>query len=243
MSVIDDRFVRQLPMFAGGADDQARLRGAIAVVCGVGGLGCAASMYLAAAGTGTIVLIDHETVDQTNLNRQILYAPTDIGQSKTLVAAARLAELFPDCAVTPVVGRLEETLHGFSDADVVFDCLDSVDARLHLARLVHASRQTTVSAACEGLRGHVAVLYPDSGACLGCLYPRARQSGPVPVLGATPGALGAAQAAAGVQLLTGRKPLYNELFVLDLEQFTSQNVVIGPHPHCPVCGGRHAGQV
>ena len=122
-----DRHARHVALPQIGDDGQTRIADATALLIGVGGLGCAAASYLASSGVGQLMLCDFDTVDPTNLGRQILYGPDDIGELKAIVAAERLAIINPEIQITPIIDRLDDDAlaEAVGQADVILDGSDN----------------------------------------------------------------------------------------------------------------------
>jgi molybdopterin/thiamine biosynthesis adenylyltransferase len=148
-----DRYARHLALAGFGAGEQARLRASTALVIGAGGLGSPALLYLAAAGVGRLAVSDFDTVDVTNLQRQVLFTTADVGQPKAEAAATPRA-LNPDTVIVPVDARLAgEALAGGRRADVVLDCSDNFATRFALNAACVAAAQAAGFRGCDPLRG------------------------------------------------------------------------------------------
>jgi molybdopterin/thiamine biosynthesis adenylyltransferase len=229
-----------------GGPGQARLKAARALVVGAGGLGAPAALYLAAAGVGRIVLMDADTVSLSNLQRQILFATDDIGQSKAQRGAARLAALNPEIEVIADPRMLDEdnAQEAVADVDVVVDGLDSYGARFILNAARHRARVPMVSGAIERFSGQVAVF--DSGRdpespCYRCLVreapPDAASCAQVGVVGAMAGVVGSWIALETIKLLTGAgEILSGRLLMIDGLSGEARAARLRPDPACPVCG-------
>ncbi len=187
---------------------------------GVGGLGTVASLYLALAGVGRLILVDSETVEPTNLNRQILYRDEDVGKPKAFVAAERLRQANPDVEVEAYAERLDEGLAEelVGRADVVVDGLDNWSTRMMLDRVCWRLGKPLVHAGIYGVYGQATTVIPGRTPCLRCIFPGVRDTGqPFPVVGFTPGVLGLIEAAEAIKLLTGfGRTLAGRLLVVDL---------------------------
>ena len=168
------RYARHLALAGFGEQEQARLRSASALVIGAGGLGSPALLYLAAAGIGRLVISDFDSVDLTNLQRQVLFTTEDVGRPKAEAAAARLAALNPETAVTAINARLldDALLRAVSEADLVLDCSDNFGTRFALNRACVAAQKPLVSGAAIRLEGQLAVFRLDrpGGPCYRCLW-------------------------------------------------------------------------
>ncbi len=239
------RYARQILLPEVGGAGQARLLAAKVLVIGAGGLGSPLLLYLAAAGVGTITVVDDDAVALSNLQRQILYATTDVGAPKAVCAAVRLASLNPDPQVTPLVARVTaENAAGLVAAhDVVADCCDNFGSRFLINDACAAVDKPLVFAAVQGFAGQVAVFDPARGGpCLRCFNPAPRGAGPrggeeIGILGAMAGMAGAAQALAVVKtILDLGDDRTGSVQILDGLAGTTRRVRLTRDPACPVCG-------
>ena len=234
------RYDRQIRIPGFGVEGQLKLKKALAVVVGLGGLGCPAATYLASAGFGHLRLVDGGRVEESNLNRQVLYRRADVGRYKATLAAERLGELNPHVYVEPVAEELTEDNVGelLKGADVVLDCLDNWRTRLLLNRACVGLRVPLVHAGVKGFYGQVMTVLPGEGPCLSCLL---RATPPeeelVPVIGATAATLACIQVLEAVKLVTGLgRPLVGRLLLFDGLEMRFEEVVVSRAPDCPVCG-------
>ena len=241
-----DRYARQRMLQGMGAEGQERLAGATVGVMGVGGLGSPASMYLAAAGIGRLVLADPQVPEESNLNRQVLHWTEDVGtRSKVDSAARKLAALNPNIEVLAKAVEVsrDNIADVFEGCTILLDCLDSVPARMVLNE--HALRTGTpaVHAAVEGWHGQVTVMVPGETPCLACLFPRApRAAGDIPIIGVTAGVFGCLQAGEAIKLITGiGQPLTSKMLIGDLSSQYWDTVEIGRARECPACSP-HSGR-
>ena len=236
-----ERYDRQLRVPGFGLEGQARLRRASVMVVGVGGLGCPASMYLAAAGVGRLVLVDGEAVELSNLNRQVLHWSGDVGRLKVSSAAEKLRSLNPEVEVVEVSSKLDErnAAELVSEVDVVVDGLDNFRARFIVNEACVRASKPYVYAGVRGFEGRLMTILPGKGPCLRCLLPSdPPEPGVVPVLGATPGVVGALEAMEAIKLITGLgEPLAGRLLVFDGLSMSFQVVKVERRPGCPVCSG------
>jgi adenylyltransferase/sulfurtransferase len=205
-----ERYSRHLLLPEIGAAGQEKLKRARVLVIGAGGLGSPASLYLAAAGIGTLGVVDHDRVDLSNLQRQLLFATADVGASKVLAAQARLRALNPD--ITVIAHELE--LRGGNALDLVrsYDLVVDGSDRLSTRYLVNDAcvllGKPLVSAAIHRFEGQAMSYVPGRGPCYRCLFPQSAE-GLVPncaeagVLGVLPGVLGALQATEAIKLVLG----------------------------------------
>jgi molybdopterin/thiamine biosynthesis adenylyltransferase len=238
-----ERYARHLVLREIGGPGQQKLKSASALVVGAGGLGSPASLYLAAAGVGRIVMIDHDVVDRSNLQRQVLYSEADIGRPKVEAAAERLLALNPHIRVEPVQARLtddnaRELVRG---VDLVLDGTDDFGVRFCVNAACVAEARTLVSGAIGRWTGHVGVF--RGRPCYRCLVPEtppeAETCSVVGVMGALAGVIGSMMAVEAVKVVTGAgEPLAGRLLVYDALAAETRTVKIGADPECEVCGGQ-----
>jgi len=217
------------------------------LVVGAGGLGCAALLYLAAAGVGHLTVADGDAVEWSNLQRQILHGAADLGRRKAASAAESLTALNPHCRVEALDRRLDPaSLRALTpDFDVVLDASDNFSTRFLLAEYCWQRRLPLVSAAVTGWHGQLLVQIPHpENPCYRCLVPEAPPPEAVPpssrvgVLGAVAGVLGSIQAVEALKLLLGRaSDLTRRLLAYDGLQGRFQTVDRPKRPGCLLCGG------
>ena len=223
---------------------QQRLLDSRALIVGLGGLGAPVALYLAAAGVGELVLVDFDTVDLTNLQRQIIHSHDTIGTPKVRSAQATLARINPRCRVRPIAEKLEgETLErAVAEADVVLDCSDNFATRFAINRACVRQGKPLVSGSAIRWEGQVAVFNDRPGApCYHCLY---GDSGELDascaangILAPVVGIIGSIQATEAIKLLTGAgEPLSGRLLLLDALTMALRTLKLRPDPGCPVCG-------
>ena len=207
-----------------GAAGQLRLKAARVLVVGCGGLGCPVLQYLAAAGVGTLGLLDADVVDETNLHRQILFGPADVGQPKALVAAARLGALNPFVALVPhpVYLSAANALALLAEYDVVVDCTDNFATRYLVNDACVLLAKPLVFGAIFKFDGQVTVFNHQGGPTYRCLFPAPPAPGEAPscaeigVLGVLPGLVGTLQATETLKVITGLGELLSgRLLVID----------------------------
>lgn len=216
------------------------------LVVGAGGLGSPAAMYLAAAGVGTLVLADHDAVDLTNLQRQILHSAEAIGRPKVESGRDALRRLNPLCSVQVVPRRLEgeALLAEVAQADVVLDCSDNFATRHEINRACLHHRKPLVSGAAIRFDGQVSVfdLRSPANPCYHCLFPEGDDVDEVRcavmgVFAPLVGIIGATQAAEALKLIVGcGVPLAGRLLLLDGLAMDWRSVSFGKDPGCAVCG-------
>ncbi len=219
-----------------------------ALVIGVGGLGAPAAMALAAAGVGTLGLIDPDVVELSNLHRQPLYASADVGRAKVEVAAERLGALAPALRVETWRARFGPAdAHLLGSFDVVLDGTDTIAAKFVLSDAAVAAGVPLVHAGVLGFRAQLLTVLPGRSACYRCVFEEAPPPGDVPscqeagVLGPVTALAGALQAAEALRLLTGLPPAHaNALLAVDTQAGSWRTVPVAPNPRCPACAPRAA---
>lgn len=236
------RYTRQLQMPEIGEAGQRALGAASVAICGLGGLGSAVGHYLAAAGIGRLSLIDHGSVELSNLNRQVLYRDDDIGRRKAELAAIRLQALAPQANLEVRDALIDQhsAARLVADADMVVDALDNFEARLALNAACVASRKPLIHGACAGFEGRVAtLLLHEQSPCLVCLYADPPPpAGETPILGATAGLVGAAQAGEAIKALLGIAALAEQLLLIDTATWDVRKLSVKRRFDCAACGGR-----
>ncbi|GAB6147490.1 HesA/MoeB/ThiF family protein [Stetteria hydrogenophila] len=233
-----ERYARQLSLI--GREGQEALGRARVAVVGLGGLGSAVALYLAAAGVGELVLVDGDVVEVHNLNRQILYEASDVGLPKAVLAARRVRALNPGVRVRPVQARIRPGSAGeaIGDVDVVVDCLDNWEARLALDEYAWSAGIPLVHAAVDGWHGQLTVVKRGVTTCLACLAPGKLAGKPVPAIGPAVGLVGALEALEVLKLVTGvGEPSYNRLLAVDALTPSIEAVELEPVP-CEPCRER-----
>ncbi|MDO4571773.1 MAG: HesA/MoeB/ThiF family protein [Clostridia bacterium] len=242
---MNDRYARhrQIPGF-GDAGQQA-LSSARVLVIGAGGLGSPAILYLAAAGVGRLAVADGDRVSPSNLQRQTLYTPADIGKNKAEAACAFIGRFNPEVQAVCLperldAGRLARLLPGF---DCVLDCTDCLESKYLVNDLCTRLAKPFVHAGVSGMAGQL-MCCPPGHACLRCALPEPGSSAAADagVLGAAAGAIGALQAAEAVKLITGvGRPLADALLHIDAGAGEAHRIAVPKNPACPACGPkRHA---
>ncbi|MFT4174700.1 MAG: molybdopterin-synthase adenylyltransferase MoeB [Rhodocyclaceae bacterium] len=229
-------------------DGQAALLAARILIVGAGGLGSPAAMYLASAGVGELVLCDGDTVDLTNLQRQILHGEHSIGQPKVESGRDTLARLNREARVEAVHRRLEgdELDAQVARASVVLDCSDNFATRHAVNRACVAHRIPLVSGAAIRFAGQVSVfdLRQADRPCYHCLFPQGddveeMRCAVMGVLAPLTGLVGSIQAIEAIKLIAGcGEPLVGRLLLIDALTMEMRTMRYGRDPGCPVCGGR-----
>lgn len=244
------RYARHLLLDEVGIEGQTRLLASQALIVGAGGLGSPAAMYLAAAGVGHLVLADHDTVDLTNLQRQIAHTTARVGQNKVDSARDTLAQLNPHTRITALAQRLEGDAmdHWVSQSDVVLDCTDNFTTRIALNAACVRHRKPLVSGAAIRFDGQVSVfdMRHDDAPCYQCLFPdaddvEAPSCATMGVFSPVVGIVGSVQAAEALKVLMGvGTTLAGRLQRLDALHMEWRTVGVDRDPACPACGQRHA---
>ena len=238
-----DRYARQLVLSELGGPGQQALKRARVLIVGLGGVGAPAALYLAAAGVGTLGLIDHDAVALSNLQRQIIFTTADAERPKVEAGAAHLAALNPHVAVEPFVERLtpDNARSIIERFDVVLDGTDDFETRFAVNAACVAAGKPLVSGALGRWNGQVGVFAGKP--CYQCLVPEtppdAETCARVGVVGALAGLVGAACALEAIKLVTGAgRPLTGRLTLHDGLSGQTRTVRIAADPDCPVCGDR-----
>jgi adenylyltransferase/sulfurtransferase len=230
----------QLPQIA--AAGQTRLKKSRVLIVGAGGLGSPVALYLAAAGVGHITIIDGDTIDLTNLQRQILFSTEQVGQMKAVVACQRLLALNPDICVEAVTAHLraDNVERLISQVDLVVDCTDNFTARYLINDNCVALQKPWVFASIYQFSGQCALFTPAS-ACFRCLFPEPPQiladCNAAGVLGVLPGLLGTLQANEAIKYLAGLHcALENNLLLVEALDVTTKKIRLAKNTACKVCG-------
>ncbi len=232
----ETRYARQEYLKAADGTFNDILNRSSVLICGAGGLGCPAAIYLTAAGLGKLGIIDSDTVNDSNLNRQILYNPSDTGKKKASLAKERLQLFNPDVKIDSYCQFITEELLNrlLPGYDLVMDCTDNYPTRLIIASAAYRLSKPAVTAGVREFEGFV--LNTRKSACFGCLYEKEPKNNSRPqVLGAAAGALGAMAAAQALLFLTGSCSENRNLMLLDLAGLECSSVKLEKNPNCPVC--------
>ena len=239
------RYSRQMILPEVGPGGQERLLQAKVLIVGLGGLGCPAALYLAAAGVGTLGLVDFDQVDVTNLQRQVLYTSADAGRSKVARGAQRLRALNPDIQIREYAGRFSahNALDIVSAYDYVIDGTDNFPTRYLVNDACVLAGKINVYGSILRFEGQVSVLAHAQGPCYRCLFPAPPRPGDVPncaeagVFGVLPGLIGTAQAAEVIKLILGIGiALIGRLLLLNALNMQWQSMQVSRASDCPICG-------
>ena len=238
------RYSRHLVLPEVGLSGQEKLKRASVACVGAGGLGSPVALYLAAAGVGRIGLIDHDTVDESNLQRQVLYRTADVGRSKLAAAHAALIGLNPGIEVVCHDLRLSaaNAVAVLGDYDMVIDGADNFPTRYLVNDACVLLGKPEVWASIYRWEGQVSVFDAKRGPCYRCLFPRMPEAGAVPsceeggVFGVLPGVMGTLQANEAIKLILGvGEPLIGRLLMFDALGGRFEELRLGKDPGCPVC--------
>src|SRR5215203_3516958 len=237
------RYSRHVVMPEVGLDGQRRLKAAKVLVIGTGGLGSPLALYLAAAGVGTIGLVDFDTVDVSNLQRQIIHGTKDVGRSKCQSAADALKDINPHVAVVLHEERFtsKNAMEIVRPYDIVVDGTDNFPTRYLTNDVCVLLNKPNVYGSIFRFDGQATVFHPAVGPCYRCLYPEPPPPGEVPscaeggVLGILPGLIGCVQATEAVKLILGRgKTLIGRLLLYDPTEMSFREFKVRRNPKCPL---------
>jgi sulfur-carrier protein adenylyltransferase/sulfurtransferase len=239
------RYSRQIILKNVGESGQLKIKKSSVLIVGVGGLGSPAALYLAAAGIGRIGLIDFDVIDISNLQRQILYASEQEGQSKAEVAKKRLKELNPLIQIDAYPERLtiKNALGLFEKYDYILDGADNFSTRYLVNDASYFSSKPLISASIMGFEGQLSVFNRNHGPCYRCLYPEPPHLGSVQscaeagVLGVLPAVMGSLQATEVLKLILDlNQNQSNQLLIYDALTLNFTNLEIEKNSDCPLCG-------
>ncbi len=239
------RYSRHLIIPDVGMAGQKRLKNAKVLVVGAGGLGSPALLYLAAAGVGTLGIVDFDTVDESNLQRQIIHGVSDVGKSKAESARDSIAEVNPYVKVVLHKTRLESdnVMEIFEPYDLIIDGTDNFATRYLVNDAAVLLHKPYVWGSIYRFDGQASVFWADYGPCYRCLYPEPPPPGMVPscaeggVLGVLCASIGSIQVNEAIKLIAGiGDPLLGRLMIYDALEMTYRSVKVNKDPDCAVCG-------
>lgn len=228
-----------------GSEGQRRLKAARVLLVGAGGLGSPTAQYLAASGVGTIGIVDHDTVDVSNLQRQVLYTMQDIGRPKLEAAAARLSAMNPHITIVEHRCRIEadNAMALIADYDIVVDGTDNFATRYLINDACVLSGKPNVYASVFRFEGMLSVFNHAGGPCYRCLYPEPPPPGFAPscaeggVFGVLPGTMGLLQAVETIKLITGiGRSMAGRLLRFDAAELSFRELELQRDPECCICG-------
>ncbi|HEY3267643.1 MAG TPA: molybdopterin-synthase adenylyltransferase MoeB [Armatimonadota bacterium] len=239
------RYNRHMIMPEVGEEGQKKLKAARVLVIGTGGLGSPLGLYLAAAGVGTLGLVDFDVVDHSNLQRQVAFGVDDVGKPKVEAAAARLRQINPyiDIKTYNTALTSENALEIIADYDIVVDGTDNFPTRYLTNDACVLLGKPNVYGSIFRFDGQVSVFWAEKGPCYRCLYPDPPPPGLVPscaeggVLGVLPGIVGCLQANETIKLIIGQgKPMIGRLGLFDALEMKFRELKLRKDPNCPICG-------
>ena len=242
-----ERYRRHLTLPEIGLEGQQALLRARVLLIGAGGLGCPLAQYLAAAGVGTLGLVDFDRIDASNLHRQVLFGTADVGRLKTQVAAERVHAMNPDVRVQCHDLRLssENALEIFGDYDVIVDGTDNFPTRYLSNDACVLLGKPNVHGSIFRFDGQATVFDARRGPCYRCLYPEPPPPGLAPscaeagVLGVLPGLVGSMECLEAIKLILGiGESLIGKLWAVDTLSNSFRTLKLRKDPDCPVCGER-----
>jgi len=242
------RYARHIILREVGGTGQKALRDARVLVVGAGGLGSPALQYLAAAGVGTIGVIDDDVVDSANLQRQVIHKDANIGLPKVQSAAQAMGALNPYVTIKPYNRRLDDTIAAelIAEYDLVLDGTDNFASRYLVNDACVAAGKPLIAAALTQWEGQISVYDPAKGTpCFACIFPQAPAAHLVPscaeagVIGPLPGVIGSMMALEAVKLLTGAgDPLAGRMLIYDALYAQTRLIAMQPRADCAVCAGK-----
>ncbi len=232
---LNERFKRQIKLI--GEEGQKRLREATVGIVGIGGIGGPALLSLAYAGIGGFIIIEHDTVEASNLNRQILYTYHDIEKPKTDVVWDKLKEIDPDIRVTIYNMRLEE-MDRYPQVDLWIDGLDNFPAKLLLNKIAVSQGRPLIHGGIEGYFGEVMTVIPYKSTCLSCIFSHSiEKKENIQVLAPHTMMIGAMMASEAIKvLLYPEKVKEGTLYYIDLLNLEITPIETQRDPNCPICG-------
>jgi adenylyltransferase/sulfurtransferase len=235
-----ERYDRQIMLYGFGEEGQEKLKKAKVLIAGAGGLGSPISIYLAVAGVGNIRIVDRDTVELSNLNRQILHWQENIQEKKTDSAVEKLRRLNPDIKIEGIAETITEdnSIQLVADADIIIDAMDNLPTRYILNKAAIDKNIPFVHGAVNGFEGRAMTVIPGQSACLNCVYhgvivPQEK----FPVIGVTPAVIGCIQATEAIKYITGMGNLLtNRLINYDALSMTFTEFTVRRDPDCEHCG-------
>lgn len=233
------RYDRQILIEGFGEEGQEKLKKAKVFIAGVGGLGSPVSTYLAAAGIGKIRIVDSDSVEPSNLNRQVLHWSSDIGRGKVHSATNKLKDLNPFVKIEAFQETINESSISklVADSDVIVDAMDNLETR-HLLNMISLKKNIPFfHGAVRGFEGRASTFIPGQTACFACMYGNPPPEKKFPVLGTTAAVIGSIQATEVIKYITGLgKLLANRLLILNGLTMEFNEIKINKNPDCKQCG-------
>ena len=234
-----ERYDRQIMIRGIGEEGQAKLKRAKVFIAGVGGLGSPVSIYLATAGVGTIRLVDHDRVELSNLNRQVLHWDEDIGKRKADSAIEKLKKINQSIEIETVPEMITEDNISrlVNGCDLIVDAMDNLPARYLLNKAAIDKKIPLFHGAVYGFEGRAMTIIPGKSACLWCLYQGRITKGKIPVIGVAPAVIGCIQATEVIKYIVGiGELLTNKLLIYDGLNLEFTKLTVNPDPNCKHCG-------
>jgi len=233
------RYARQIILPEIGDAGQAKISAASVLCVGAGGLGCPALLYLASAGIGHIHIIDHDTVDLSNLQRQTLYATDQIGANKAIAAKARLSALNPEIKITAHPEKLTadnaEAL--FKNVDIIIDGTDNFTTKFLINDAALITEKPFIYASILGFNGQLSTFNYQGGPCYRCLFPAPPTHGvkncaEAGIIGAVAGIIGSSQALEAIKIITNLDTLKGQILTIDTKRFDQKIISLPKDPDC-----------
>jgi molybdopterin-synthase adenylyltransferase len=233
-----ERYQRQIMIQGFGQEGQEKIKKARIFLAGAGGLGSPAALYLAAAGIGALRIADLDTVDLSNLNRQVLHWTSNIGERKIDSAKSKLEQLNPEVAIETIQTRItSENINELVDGcDAIVDAVDNLATRYVLNQAAQERRIPLFHGAVSGFEGRAMTVLPGRSACLMCLYRGVSLTRKSPVIGATPAVIASIQVTEVIKYLTGiGQLLTNRFLVYDGLNMRFAEIMVSRDPECKHC--------
>jgi adenylyltransferase/sulfurtransferase len=243
---MDSRYAAHVALSAIGAHGQERIAAGRIALVGLGGLGCAVAQYLASSGLGHLTVCDFDRIESSNLARQVLYTPADVGRTKTEAAAGAITRINPDLALTLLPTRIDPDLARdlFRDHDLCIDASDNYGTRLAMNQAALATGTPWLMGSCVRMEGQLALFQAKAGTpCYRCAYgaaPDTLEDCPgAGIFAPVAGVVGTAMALQALKFLAGI-PIDTALTLFDAERWSWRHVSLGKRSDCPACSGSAA---
>ncbi|MGB9715035.1 MAG: HesA/MoeB/ThiF family protein [Thermodesulfovibrionales bacterium] len=236
------RYHRQMLIEGWGQEGQIKLKNSKVFIAGAGGLGSPVAIYLAVAGVGQMTICDFDTIDLTNLNRQILHDHTRIGINKAISGKLTIENINPNIKVTAIQDRIlpENADSIVNNADIIIDCMDNFQTRYVLNDTAIRKKIPLVFGSIRGMDGMLSFIQHPETPCLRCIFPESPPVEVFPVVGVTPGIIGTLQALESIKYLTGiGLNIKGRLLVMDGNKMEFRVYKVYKDPHCTACGGKN----
>jgi len=234
-----EKYARQIMLKGFGLTGQEKLKKARVFIAGAGGLGSSSATYLAAAGLGTLRIVDYDKVELSNLNRQVLHWPEDIGRKKVGSAKDKLKKLNPQVAVEAVEEKITQANISrlIAGCDLIVDAMDNLPTRYLLNKVAIEKNIPFFHGAVYGFEGRAMTVIPGKTACLRCVYRGTIPEETFPVIGVTPAVIGCIQATEVIKYIVGMGQLLaNRLLIYDGLNMKFTEFKVEKDPNCPHCG-------